>query len=447
MNRLARYIWTPLFLFLATTSQAKKNEPLYGTTDYIATLKKVTDIMVNDVTSPVAASRYYAYITMAASEVQALFNPGKVITFRGRLQGFTGISSQINVNVCNEAFAVVYMVAKMGEKLLPSGYLLKPVADSMAQNALLKGVPESVADNTKQLIQGCIEQLMVYVKADGFTKMANLRRYTPTKGDAWWQPTQPAFMTPVEPHWKTLRTFTLDSAQQYKTKPPVVYDTMPASPYMVQLTEVYNIGRAATKEQQEQAMFWDCNPFAIQQIGHVQFGLKKISPGGHWIGITGIACHQQKVSLQQTVLSHALVSIALADAFIACWDEKYRTNRLRPETAINRLIDPRWHPLLQTPPFPEYVSGHSVASMAAATVLTKLFGNHFAFNDDSEVEFDLPVRHYTSFMAAAEEAAISRLYGGIHYRDAITEGVWQGKMVGQWVTTTLQNAFASLTKK
>ncbi len=126
---------------------------------------------------------------------------------------------------------------------------------------------------------------------------------------------------------------------------------------------------------------------------------------------------------------HALVAITLADAFIACWDEKYRSNRVRPETAIQRLIDPRWKPLLQTPPFPEYVSGHSVCSYAAATMLTQIFGGGFGFLDDTEVEFGLPTRQFTSFIQAAEEAAISRVYGGIHYMDAIEEGKWQGQQV------------------
>jgi membrane-associated phospholipid phosphatase len=161
----------------------------------------------------------------------------------------------------------------------------------------------------------------------------------------------------------------------------------------------------------------------------------------------GIACKKKKLSIGKTAYVHVLVSIALADAFIACWDEKYRSDRVRPETAIQKLINPRWLPLLQTPPFPEYVSGHSVASTAAAVTLTKIFGDNFSYTDDSEVEFGLPVRKYKSFLAASSEAAISRLYGGIHFRDAIDEGIWQGRKVGELVITKLNGYFDSIANK
>ncbi|MEO6220872.1 MAG: vanadium-dependent haloperoxidase, partial [Ginsengibacter sp.] len=252
------------------------------------------------------------------------------------------------------------------------------------------------------------------------------------------------FLPPVEPHWSALRTFILDSAQQYKTEAPAEYDTSKTSSFYKQMMEVYDIGNMRDTVKDATAMFWDCNPFAVQQIGHVEFGLKKISPAGHWVGITGLACEKEKLSLEKTVLIHALVSIGIADANIACWDEKYRTNRVRPETVINRLVDPHWRPLLQTPPFPEYVSGHSVTSTAAAVILTKIFSNDFSFYDDTEVEFGLPVRKFDSFISASREAAISRLYGGIHYRDAIGNGIWQGRKVGELVNKRLSSYFEFL---
>jgi membrane-associated phospholipid phosphatase len=135
--------------------------------------------------------------------------------------------------------------------------------------------------------------------------------------------------------------------------------------------------------------------------------------------------------------AYARTSIALADAFLSVWAEKYRSNVIRPETMINKYVDESWTPLLQTPPFPEYTSGHSGISTAAATVLTKLYGDNFAFSDSTEMEYGLPVRSFTSFNAAAAEAAISRLYGGIHYRRAIEQGQVQGKQVGEQVIAKL----------
>jgi membrane-associated phospholipid phosphatase len=161
------------------------------------------------------------------------------------------------------------------------------------------------------------------------------------------------------------------------------------------------------------------------------------------MGITKIACQKANAPMMQSAQAYALTALALADGFISCWDEKYRSNVIRPETVINRYIDDSWEPLLQTPPFPEYPSGHSVISTAASVVLTDLFGEGFSFVDSTEVRYGLPVRSFDSFQQAAEEAAISRLYGGIHYMPAITQGVEEGRSVGEWVVqnikTTLRN--------
>jgi hypothetical protein len=167
------------------------------------------------------------------------------------------------------------------------------------------------------------------------------------------------------------------------------------------------------------------------------FALKKISPGAHWIGITKIVARNRNADVHTTMAAYANVSIAIADAFISCWDEKYRSNLIRPETIINKVLDKNWYPVLQTPPFPEYTSGHSVVSGAASVILTDFFGDNIAFDDDTELPYDLPVRSYRSFNHAAEEAAISRMYGGIHYRKAIDEGLKQGRDVGEYVSKKL----------
>ena len=158
------------------------------------------------------------------------------------------------------------------------------------------------------------------------------------------------------------------------------------------------------------------------------------------MGIAGIACRKANVSLDSAILIHTLVALTLHDAFISCWQEKFASDRIRPEAAINKLIDPSWRPLLQTPPFPEYTSGHSVVSSAVSVVLTHLMGDNFAFRDDSEVYFGLPERDFQSFYQAANEAAISRLYGGIHFRDACENGVQQGRNIGARVLTSMFRA-------
>ena len=203
---------------------------------------------------------------------------------------------------------------------------------------------------------------------------------------------------------------------------------------------MYNTGKNLSPEQRDIALFWDCNPFFVNTSGHLMYATKKLSPGGHWISITGIAARNSNKNLAETIQAYTMVSIALYDGFISCWDEKYRSNYIRPETVINAMVDESWRPLLQTPPFPEYTSGHSVISNAAAVVLTHLFGNDFAFADDTETAFGLPVRYFNSFIEAAEEAAISRLYGGIHFYDAIENGKLQGLNLGRHIVQKLQNA-------
>ena len=143
------------------------------------------------------------------------------------------------------------------------------------------------------------------------------------------------------------------------------------------------------------------------------------------------------------VNAYANVSISLFDSFISCWDEKWRSILVRPETLINQHYDEEWLPLLQTPPFPEYTSGHSVISRAAAKALTNLYGDNFQFTDTTEVAYGLPTRKYNSFFEASEEAAISRLYGGIHYRMAIEEGVSQGEKVGNFISENLKTNIVS----
>ena len=431
-----KYFITILLLFTKLTGFTKEDP--FNTRDYILALKNVTDVMVNDVTSPVAAGRYYAYITLTARETAAKFKKENTYSFTGKLNGFTGTQTDAAlIQQSNYSFAVIFSIYKMSEKLLPSGYLLVKKQDSLITIAQKRGLPAKAIDASKELVNSIVKQVQDYVRQDRFNKLSGLKKYTPLDGDGYWRPTGPGYMAALEPNWNTLRTFILDSCQQFKPLPAAAFDTASSSSFFMQVKDVYETGKKLTKEQKAIANFWDCNPFALQQLGHIEFGLKKISPGGHWMGITGIVCNKAKRSLQQTAFIHSIVAITLADAFISCWDEKYRSNRIRPETAIKKWLDPYWSPFLQTLPFPEYTSGHSVISTSVAIVLTHFFGDHFEFTDNTENEFGLPSRKFKSFLQAASEAAISRFYGGIHYKDAIDNGVLQGKAIGKYVITKL----------
>jgi hypothetical protein len=248
-------------------------------------------------------------------------------------------------------------------------------------------------------------------------------------------------MIPVEPYFNTIRPLTLDSAAQFVPDAPIPFSTDKHSEFYKFLQLSYTECGAGLKQQQKDiANFWDCNPFAVQNDGHMLIGLKKISPGAHWMGITAIACNQAKASFTKTMEVSTIEAVGLLDCFICCWEDKYRTNRIRPETAIRQYIDPDWKPLLQTPPFPEYISGHSVVSATSAVILTHYFGDNFKYTDNVEVSFGVPPRRFTSFTQAANEAAISRFWGGIHFMDAINNGLKQGNKVGNWVLSKYEHA-------
>ncbi|MEO7393997.1 MAG: vanadium-dependent haloperoxidase, partial [Chitinophagaceae bacterium] len=191
-------------------------------------------------------------------------------------------------------------------------------------------------------------------------------------------------------------------------------------------------------EQKNIADFWDDNPFKMNVSGHIMFATKKFSPPGHWMNIVGIASQKANADFSTTVAAYAETSIALFDAFINCWYEKFSSNYIRPETVINKYIASEWQPYIQTPPFPSHNSGHATISGAAAEVMTYWFGDKLSFSDTSSLEFGIQSRQIISFREAAKEAAMSRLYGGIHYRFDNEDGNQMGIEIGEYILKRLK---------
>lgn len=390
----------------------------------------ITEVMYHDVVNPPAAARFYSYSTLTGYEI--LFQLEKDIpAFQNRFKNYPAIHVSIESQKINKELAVLYGILETGKNILPSGFLLEEKQQELLK--LYSELSKEKIDSSVSFARKIAQQIIQYSKTDGYFKLSTLSRYKPFEGEGYWQPTPPEYMAAVEPNWKTIRTFFLDSASQCRTKAMEVFSKENTSSFYKLAKEVYATSNSLTSEQKLIANFWDCNPFAVQFEGHMSVGLKKISPGGHWMGITGIACKQSGLDLKNTLLVHTIVALTLHDAFVCCWNAKYATNRVRPETVINRYIDEKWQPLLQTPPFPEYPSGHSVISTASAEVLTQFFGDRFAFTDTVETYLSLPARSFSSFYEAASEARISRLYGGIHFRDAIENGGDTGEEIGKLV--------------
>jgi hypothetical protein len=392
----------------------------------------ITEVMVTDVASPPVAARIYAYANLAAyrvlQESGVDFRHGDLLAQSNIHEQSAPLSLQ---RIDSPEFAAIYAMLLVGEKIMPSGYLLKEKQKVWQTWGLKsKTINKKNQDTHLQFAQAVANQVLSIAKKDGYLQLTALTRYTPKEGPGYWYPTPPAYMAAIEPEWKTMKTFFLENLSEYDPAPMAPFDLQPGSSFERQMTEVYEQVINLSEEERLIANFWDCNPFKVEFAGHMAIGVKKISPGGHWMGITGIAAQKAGLPFAETAYLHTLVGMALHDAFVSCWKAKYDTHRIRPETVINQTLDETWKPILQTPPFPEYTSGHSVVSSAASSLLTSYFGDGFGFIDSSEVYFGLPEREFTSFNQASEEAAISRLYGGIHFRDAIENGVAQGKKIG-----------------
>jgi hypothetical protein len=249
----------------------------------------------------------------------------------------------------------------------------------------------------------------------------NFPAYTPPSGPGLWVPTPPSQLAALQPYWGANRPFVLDSGEACSPGPPPPFSEAAESAFYTEALDCYRVTSDLTSEQEAIARFWSDDPG------------QTATPPGHSISILTQVARELSLTLDRAAEAYAKVGIAVADAFISCWGTKYNYNLLRPVTYIRSVIDPNWTSLLVTPPFPEYTSGHSVQTAAAAQVLTSLFGQ-LAFTDHTHDARGLPPRSFSSFAGAAEEAAISRLYGGIHFRAAIERGLEQGACIGKHVT-------------
>lgn len=429
MRRLA-FIMALVVLLSACAGRQdlRAPSPVLDGTVISRTFAAMTDIMVHDVTNPPLASRFYAYAGLSGYEVLALHHK-ELQSFAGRINGFQGISEPKSEKPYDPELAAVLAMIETARKMQPSGFLLEEYQKEFLDSCRDAGFPEETIEGSTAFAKDVSRQVLEYAKSDGYNRISNFARYTPLQFEGAWYPTPPSYLPAVEPNFNSVRPFLLDSASQFKPKEPVPYSSDKNSPFFKML--LLNCAGEPSPEQKEIAAFWDCNPFAVEEMGHLMVGIKKISPGAHWLGITGIAAMNAGKNFEETMEISTVVAMGLMDAFISCWDEKFRSNRIRPETAIRKLVDPNWRPLLQTPPFPEYLSGHSVVSTTSASILENYFGQQFSFKDTIEVNYGLAPRSFSSFGQAADEAAVSRFYGGIHFMDAIDEGKVQGRQVGE----------------
>jgi hypothetical protein len=393
---------------------------------------QVTDVMVHDIFSPPVASRIYVYASLAAYE-SLVPSDSTYQSMAGQLKGLKECPKPEAGKEYSYNIAATQAFLKIGKTLTFSADMYPEFEKKLMAEYEATGIPSDVLERSIQYGEAVAEHILDYSKKDNYKQTRGFR-HTVTNVEGTWSPTPPAYMDAVEPYWRKIRPMTLDTASQFAPPVPYKYNmTDKNGGYYKQVMDVYTTIKNLTDEQRAIANFWDCNPFKMNVTGHAMFATKKISPGGHWMSIVGQISRQQKNNAMQTAEAYLLTSLSVFDGFISCWDEKYRSVMVRPETVINNKVDKDWSPTLQTPPFPEYTSGHSVISAASSVALASLYGENFTFIDSTEVRFGLPVRKFSSFAQAASEASISRFYGGIHFRPALDNGLEQGKKVGAWV--------------
>ena len=374
--------------------------------------------------SPPVASRLFGYAGVALYEAVV---PG--------MPGYQSLAGQLNdlpplpqpdpqlvyhwPTVANAALATLSHTLQTSASTATARAVIdleRQLGDQFAATVPAEVVQRSVAQGQRVGLA-----IADWAEADGIAALNNCA-YTPPSGHGLWEPTPPQYTAPLQACWGQMRPFVLrERSNECQPSTQPVYSEETDSQFYFEALEVYLAGRNLTAEQREIARFWSDDPG------------KTGTPPGHSISILTQIIRDKHLSLDVAAEAYARLGAAVADAFISCWQTKFAANVIRPITTIRRTIDPAWTPLLTTPPFPEYTSGHSVQAGAAAAVLTSLFGDHYSFTDNTGSELGLVRRSFSSFSAMAEEAAFSRLYGGIHYRSAIEIGLQQGACIGEQV--------------
>lgn len=441
MKNLLPIFFTSVCLLLLSACQQQNNKDYkvkIQNPEYLhRVVKKLTDIIVHDIFSPPVASRNYVYPCVAAYEAALPGNP-TYMTIAGQLKGLKPLPQpEKNKEYCFPLAAFAAFTTS-GKKFIFSEDEMQSFEEEFLKELKSLKIPKDVFERSIAYGKTVAKHINDWADQDNYRQTRTYPRYTVLEKVSAWKPTPPAYMEGIEPNWNKIRPFLLDSASQFAPPPPTKFDMEKGSPFYQEVLEVYETGSKLSDGQKAIAAYWDCNPFVANIKGHAMFASKKISPGGHWMSIVKFVSRQAKLDFGATLEAYVRVALGLADGFISCWDEKWRSILIRPETVINQFIDEDWTPFLQTPPFPEYTSGHSVISNASAEILTDLLGDNFAFSDSTEVEYGLGTRSFKSFREAASEAAISRLYGGIHFMPAIKNGSEQGKRVGNWVVRKLK---------
>lgn len=379
--------------------------------------------------SPPVASRAFAYLGVTGYEVTVTAPDGKLVTLAGQLNGLNALPDREPGQSYDEGVILNAAMAVTAKNFFshtgPTGQRALAALTRKMAGTVAKDVPTDVVARSEEYGRKVADHILAWSQTDGGAVVENMgfpREYAVSKERGHWVPTSAIQQQqmPLLPAWGKVRTFAMPNGATCGLPAPPAYSEDKNSEFYKEAREVYDTVSNLTPEQRAIARFWSDDPMLSP------------TPPGHWIFIVWQILDKEKAPVDRAVEAFALLGVAVADGFIGCWEVKFQYDLIRPLTYINKHIDPKWQTLLITPPFPEYPSGHSTQSGAAAVALTHLFGENYGFTDTTHEADGLIPRKFESFWAAAEEAGISRMYGGIHFRAAIERGLEQGRCVGEY---------------
>ena len=377
--------------------------------------------------SPPDAARMYAYIAVGMYEAQIGGAPEN-LTLEGQLADLKGLPRPEKGQVYDWQTCVtetMYLVQDgMLARYFPAGVsTLNNLYEKQIGERKAAGITEEVLGRSKAYGEELADAILEWSEADKYVETRYAQYKAPSREGkpATWEPTD-FNQTALEPFWGTHRTFFVkDGAQCDIDKAPAYYGKGDTTGELYkQALKVYNVDKNLTEEQRTIAQYWADDPSETS------------TPPGHWMETLGNFVKSENMKLDRACELYALITTAMNDACVTIWHTKYRVNLVRPKTVIVENIDPTWEPYVETPPFAGYTSGHSGFSGAAATILTSLIGDNLPYIDSSHVDIGLMPRNFSSFLDAAQEAAFSRMYGGIHFDCDIFDGLEQGKCVGNY---------------
>jgi len=425
-----RQILLLAMLLLLTQCKVAEKPPVFEADDAHRWTMTLIETVMDDLFPPMIASRVYTYPLIAAHETLAA-GDRSLAAFGPALRDFGASPTPPIDGPLDYSLAAFIAWSDVATKLVFSEFKIQEFTE--IELLRCESMEASVRERSIAFGHAMSGHVIQWMLKDNYTETRTMSRFTIDPADSTWKQTPPDYPNSLEPNWTLIRPMILDSAGQIRVADPAPYSIDPKSEFYTEALEVYQTGPGNSEKRDSIAWYWDDNPNHYINTGHNTTFTHKISPAGHWLCIAGTSCKKASKNFAQTIEIYALTAIAQFDGFIACWEEKYRMNLVRPVTYIQSVIDPEWLPLIQTPPFPEHPSGHSVISAASATVLSHFFGEEFVVTDSTEMRFGFPERTFVSFHEAATEAGMSRLYGGIHFRRALTEGQKQGNAIGEFV--------------